>query len=665
MKTNPFFFMAICLLLGANSIDAKQLKIKVKEPGSLSTLIGNKKDNTTQLTLSGVLNSSDLRFLREMAGSDVEQRPTEGKLRRVDFSKVTFTSGGEPYINKDGLQYTRGTYTIPKFLFRNCPIEEIIFPERTDTIDTGAFEYTQLKKIQLPENIVINDWAFSNNPELEEIIFPSFTKKLKSYSLVLENCNKLKQITINDVGNINGNCLSNAPALEVIEIKGFIGHIDGYYTINKCPKLKQVDFQGAICSTGGPSLFTNCPELQSVIFHGPINRTYIGEPENCPLLTSYETKDIVFYSHEPKLIPYIKQKDLPHDTRYRKALNMFSQIVESLNKRQNLNVINSQSLSTLFYDAACHLSLAGSKKEALNFLETAVVCGYNNYYWIKKDSDLIALHNEKKFEELVMKTRETGDFLYIIQKSAPYERSNKEMTAFTYAPPSDTLLTRIRNYFKLDSIAGKGDDISQIKNLLYWLHESIRHDGNSSWPKCKFNAIELYELAKKENRGFNCRFLAMMLNDLYLAMGYKSRFLTCQSKAYDNDQDCHVINVVWSPTLKKWIWMDPSFAAYVTDENGLLLHPGEVRERLINKRPLVLNEDANWNHQEIQTKEHYLETYMAKNLYLISAHINSESESEGNSSKNNPELALVPKGFSFLWGETTNDDTYFWQAPQE
>ena len=32
--------------------------------------------------------------------------------------------------------------------------------------------------------------------------------------------------------------------------------------------------------------------------------------------------------------------------------------------------------------------------------------------------------------------------------------------------------------------------------------------------------------------------------------------------------DCHVINVVYSATLDKWVWVDPTFDAYVVDENG-------------------------------------------------------------------------------------------------
>lgn len=54
----------------------------------------------------------------------------------------------------------------------------------------------------------------------------------------------------------------------------------------------------------------------------------------------------------------------------------------------------------------------------------------------------------------------------------------------------------------------------------------------------------------------------------------------------------------------------------------------EVRERLIKGQPLVLNADANWNRTGLQTKEHYLEYYMAKNLYRLETPLTSEYNTE-------------------------------------
>ena len=99
----------------------------------------------------------------------------------------------------------------------------------------------------------------------------------------------------------------------------------------------------------------------------------------------------------------------------------------------------------------------------------------------------------------------------------------------------------------------------------------------------------------------------------------------------------------------------------ITDENGLLLHPGEVRQRLIDGRPLVLNEEANWNHESMQTKEHYLEEYMAKNLYYLSTY--AENRPGIDTEWNAAYYTLAPMGEEVNIGKTVYDDAWFWQKP--
>ena len=245
-------------------------------------------------------------------------------------------------------------------------------------------------------------------------------------------------------------------------------------------------------------------------------------------------------------------------------------------------------------------------------------------------------------------------------KSSPSYRAD-----FNYAPPSDPDLIKTREYFNLDSVAGDGDDISKIKNLMYWVHDLVRHDGSSPWPGCNLNIIDLYETTKRENRGLNCRMMAIMLTEALLAEGIPSRYITCQSEAFDLDQDCHGINVAWSESLDKWVWIDPTFAAYVTDDAGKMLHPGEVRQRLIEGKSITLNEDANWNHKTKQTKEEYLEDYMAKNLFIMSANTINQPEPEGNSDrKQGYSVALVPEGTYYEGARyNTSDYDYFWKKP--
>jgi len=199
--------------------------------------------------------------------------------------------------------------------------------------------------------------------------------------------------------------------------------------------------------------------------------------------------------------------------------------------------------------------------------------------------------------------------LEILKESPGYAPDATLSVSFSHAEPSDRLLSLSRVRFNLDSIAGVGDDISRIKNLLYWVHNSIRHDGGNGLAPGAINLRNTYDSARRDSCGYNCRALAICLTEALLSVGIPSRYITCLPKAWDTDNDCHVICVAWSESLGKWIWVDPTFAAYVTDENGLLLHPGEVRYRLQHDMPLVLNEDANWNNEWQETKEDYLDNY--------------------------------------------------------
>jgi hypothetical protein len=270
--------------------------------------------------------------------------------------------------------------------------------------------------------------------------------------------------------------------------------------------------------------------------------------------------------------------------------------------------------------------------------------------------------------------------LEILKSAGKYNYSdNRFIPEFTYQSDNNPNLKRIREELKLDSIAGKGSELSQIFNLLYWIHNLVKHDGRSDNPTSK-NAIDLIEVCKRENRGINCRMLAMVLNECYLSMGIKSRYITCMPKETEFD-DCHVINMVFSKELDKWIWIDPTNAAYIMDETGKLLGIKEVRERLVKGKPLILNSDANWNRESLQSKQWYLDYYMAKNLYRMECPLSSEYNSETwengkeisyvellplDGIEQNPQKSEVVRektGVKFINYKTNNPDL-FWAKPK-
>jgi hypothetical protein len=276
-----------------------------------------------------------------------------------------------------------------------------------------------------------------------------------------------------------------------------------------------------------------------------------------------------------------------------------------------------------------------------------------------------------------------GSYLDKLKRDTHYDARNEiQIPSFTYQTAFNPNLSLLRIKYKLDSIAGSGNEVSKIINLLHWIHIQIPHDGNHNNPEI-LNADNMMAVCKKETRGLNCRGLATVLNECYLSLGIQSRFVTCLPKdSLGIDGDCHVINMVYSKDLKKWLWIDPTNNAYVMNEKGELLSIEEVRERLITGNPLSLNPEANYNGRSKVIKEEYLYHYMAKNLYRFQCGINyaynTETIEKGktyilidllptDNPNQKPYTIEKPKddnGLTWIHYYCTNP-TLFWQAPKE
>jgi hypothetical protein len=271
-------------------------------------------------------------------------------------------------------------------------------------------------------------------------------------------------------------------------------------------------------------------------------------------------------------------------------------------------------------------------------------------------------------------------FRAVLRNARAYNDADaRTLPAFTYQPADVPELVALREAFNIDSIAGQGNELSRILEVMHWLHDLVPHDGQHGNPAVR-NALSMVAACRKEGRGLNCRGLAMALNECYLALGFRSRYLTCLP--YDStDTECHVINMVWSTDLGKWIWLDPTHDAYVMDETGTLLGPAEVRERLIDGRPLILNPDANWNHRSSTIRVDYLFSYMAKNLYRLECPVDSRHDTETSAEgKVVRYVALLPLHYheqqpdvdrwqgnpkgSTMITYRTNNAAAFWAAPQ-
>ncbi len=233
---------------------------------------------------------------------------------------------------------------------------------------------------------------------------------------------------------------------------------------------------------------------------------------------------------------------------------------------------------------------------------------------------------------------------------------------FTYMDSSDADLRDLREEYNLETIAGEGDELSRIMNLMFWVNENLEHDGNSENPYPP-NAVNIIETCQNEDRGVNCRMLAIVLNDFYLSMGFKSRFVTCKPHERDFD-DCHVINIVYSTQFDKWVMMDPSFAGYFEDENDTFLDLFEVREKLINDGLLVFS--SHLNHNGGRYTEQTYRTYLSKNLFRFACPVESAYNYEAQAYNSRTYIELIPLDYSSpgqnRYTYTRNPDI-FWAAP--
>jgi hypothetical protein len=338
-------------------------------------------------------------------------------------------------------------------------------------------------------------------------------------------------------------------------------------------------------------------------------------------------------------------------------------------------------VSGAFYNFACTYALVGGRDSAITYLRKSVDAGYSDYRHLLEDSDLVTLHGDTEFTALYDRLRSSFDYLAILSHAGTYDTTDaRPFPPFTYQARDDSSLVALRSGLRLDSIAGRGNDVSQVLSLLHWIHNLIPHQGDRNNPEV-MNAMSLIQVCRQEGRGLNCRGLSTVLNECYLSLGFASRFVTCLPKdSLGIDPDCHVITMVFVPSLKKWIWVDPTNDAYVMNEKGELLGIDEVRERLVGGKPVILNPDANWNHRSSVTREEYLFSYMAKNLYRLECSVDSRHDLESpGAGRTNSYVILLPceffaqkpdvstrKGSSATIMEyRTNNPRLFWAPPPE
>lgn len=217
--------MTTLALLLVFSASHAQKVIKVEKPGELSKQISpSEKFSITNLTVSGGINGADILCLREMAGRDIEGKPTTGKLSTLDLSGAKIVAnGGNYYQVKRGmttkyyapayddevsaymfyqcqalitLKLPTTTKSIEQYAFSGCTsLTECVIPQSVATMRENAFkDCGKLASIALPNSLKeISKCAFAGCKSLASVTFPSQLEKIGAQAF--ENCTSLATLS--------------------------------------------------------------------------------------------------------------------------------------------------------------------------------------------------------------------------------------------------------------------------------------------------------------------------------------------------------------------------------------------------------------------------------------------------------------------------------------
>lgn len=219
--------------------DLVEKDITLEQAGTLSTLIANEEMNDVgTLKLSGNINSSDLLFLRKLAGVDENNERTGGCLRNLDLSDVTIIEGGNPYLIDGSRRLTTANDELPERAFYGCrQLQTLKLPAGLKHIGDGAFALcSKLADIEIGtpaadadftigENGMI--WNAADNTDLVcvlpstsgELTIPVGTITLHNYALA--GCSRLSKVVLPaTLTTIGREAFRNASAMQELRVNG-------------------------------------------------------------------------------------------------------------------------------------------------------------------------------------------------------------------------------------------------------------------------------------------------------------------------------------------------------------------------------------------------------------------------------------------------------------
>ncbi len=199
----------------------------------------------------------------------------------------------------------------------------------------------------------------------------------------------------------------------------------------------------------------------------------------------------------------------------------------------------------------------------------------------------------------------------------------------------------LKEKYKIDVIAGNGDNLSKALNIMRWVSNHIIHDGCSKAQS--ENALELLEYAynKKSGFGINCAMLSNVLARCLMSVNMHAREVKLIPYS-PYDFDSHRVVQVYINELGKWIMLDPTYSSYVMNNQGNILNIAEIRLLLADQEEVVFNQEINYNGRKMESDSMFYKEYLAKNMFCLS----TPDRMAFTSVKNSKLVYAYPKNFN-------------------
>ena len=230
------------MLLGCLSIQAaddglitKQITIKLDKAGTLPDRIGeNQKYLITNLKIVGKINGTDLKFIREMAGSDFNGEKTDGKLSILDLSEAKIVAGGFAYVRYSDNEYTSND-KLGDYAFWGCSgLTSLTIPSGVTSIGRNAFDgCSGLTSMTIPSSVTsIGGAAFDNCSGLTSLTIPSGVTEIGDEAF--SGCSGLTSLSLpSSVTSIDDGAFEGYSGLTSLTIPSSVTSI-GDWAFHRC-----------------------------------------------------------------------------------------------------------------------------------------------------------------------------------------------------------------------------------------------------------------------------------------------------------------------------------------------------------------------------------------------------------------------------------------------